>query len=65
MLIDCVPIKNYIFSLLHTMTRIGTKILNAYFEWISKIIEIIADDELYLINQRDVVIKENNTLKNE
>ena len=61
-LIDCVPIekKNY---LLHAMIGICNKTLSAYFKWIDKISEIITDEELCLINQRNMFINQNDALK--
>ena len=50
LLFDYVPIKHYIFSLLHVEISFGNKIVYIYFDWISERIEPITDDELELTN---------------
>ena len=46
LLFDSVPIKNYIFSLLHAEIGVGNKIIYTYFDWINERVEYITDDEL-------------------
>ena len=50
LLFDSVPIKNYIFSLLHAEIVVRNKILYTYFDWINEWIEPITEDELNLTN---------------
>ena len=50
MLFDSVPIKNYIFLLLHAEIDVGNKIVCTYSDWINERIEPITDDELGLTN---------------
>ena len=46
LLFDSVPIKNYIFSLLHAEIGAGNKIIYTYLDWINERVEYITDDEL-------------------
>ena len=50
LLFNSVPIENYIFSLLHTEIGVGNKIVYTYFDWITKRIEPITDEEVELSN---------------
>ena len=45
------------------MIGISNKTLSAYFKWIDKISEITTDEELCLIDQRNVFINQNDALK--
>ena len=50
LLFHSVPVKNYIFSLLHAEISVGNKIMQTYFDWINERIEPITYDELELTN---------------
>ena len=50
LLFDYVPIKHYIFSLLHVEIGVGNKIVYIYFDWVNEISEPITDDEVKLTN---------------
>ena len=50
MLFDSIPIENYIFSLLHVEIGVGNKILESFYNWISKYIEPLSKEEIEMIN---------------
>ena len=49
-LFDSIPIKNYIFSLLHAEISIGNKIIELFYRWISKYIEPLSNEEIEITN---------------
>ena len=50
MLFDSIPIENYIFSLLHVEIGVGNKILESFYNWITKYIEPLSKEEIEMIN---------------
>ena len=50
MLFDSIPIENYIFSLLHAEIGIGNKIIESFYNWISKYIEPLSKEEIEMTN---------------
>ena len=50
LLFDAVPIKNYIFSLLHVEIDLGNKIVENYFLWVTERMEEMSEDEVILTN---------------
>ena len=47
LLLDSVPIQNYIFSLLHAEIGVGNKIVENYFLWITKRMDKLLRKKLY------------------
>ena len=50
MLFDSIPIENYIFSLSHAEIGIGNKIIESFYRWISKYIELLSNEEIEMTN---------------
>ena len=50
MLFDSIPIENYILSLLHAKIGIVNKIINSFYDWITKHVEPLLDEEVELYN---------------
>ena len=51
MIFDSTLIENYNFSLLHTKIGIENKIINSFYDWITKHIELLSDEEVEMSNE--------------
>ena len=50
MLFESIPIEKYIFSLLHAEIGIGNKIINSFYDQITKHVEPLSDEEVGFSN---------------
>ena len=50
MIFDSIRIEKFIFSFLHVEIGIRNKIINSFYDWITKYAEPLSDEEIEMLN---------------